>query len=264
MILLYPYNDNIITLSTYIQQNLITDNSTTTKVNIINKYQSILFYTVSLCSVLNYLHRKCIIFRNLSPEYIHIDINGYIKLINFTCAKYIDTNNNNNNNSNKTLIGDNIYCTSPELLNGERYSFSSDYWSLGICLYFLFYGEYPFGNNKEATPIDIYNEIQNKQLSFQNCDLKLKALFEGLLNKNPTERISSLTHIKQLECMVDISFDDVLSFKTRAPFIPKQQETIIKNKLDNYTQKYEEYLDNKFNSEKDVNWDVETKWLEDD
>ena len=64
--------------------------------------------------------------------------------------------------------------------------------------------------------------------------------------------------------MVDISFDDVLSFKTRAPFIPKQQETIIKNKLDNYTQKYEEYLDNKFNSEKDVNCDVEMKWLEDD
>ena len=78
MILLYPYNDNIITLSTYIQQNLINDTSTGTKVNIINKYQSILFYTVSLCSILNYLHRKCIIFRNLSPENIQIDINGYI------------------------------------------------------------------------------------------------------------------------------------------------------------------------------------------
>ena len=263
MILLYPYNDNIITLSTHIQQNLINDTSTGTKVNIINKYQSILFYTVSLCSILNYLHKKCIIFRNLSPENIQIDINGYIKLINFTRAKYID-NNNNNNNCTKTLIGDNIYCTSPELLNGEKYSFSSDYWSLGICLYFLFYGEYPFGFSKETTPIDIYNEIQNKQLSFQNCDLKLKVLFEGLLNKNPTERISSLTHIKQLECMGDISFDDVLSFKTRAPFIPKQEEIKIEYKVDNYTQKYEEYLDNKFNSEKYVNWDVEMKWLEDD
>jgi cytoskeletal protein RodZ len=43
-----------------------------------------------------------------------------------------------------------------------------------------------------------------------------------------------------------------------------QEETKIEYKVDNYTQKYEEYLDNKFNSEKDVNWDVEMKWLEDD
>ena len=267
MILLYPYYDNITQLSTYIQQHPMND-ITSAKVVNSNKYQSVLFYAVSLSSILNYLHTKCIVFRNLSPENIHIDMNGYIKLTNFTCAKYIDTHNNHN--STKTLLGDNIYCTSPELLNGERHSFSSDYWSLGVCLYFLFYAEYPFGtsdnNNHATTPIDMYNEIHNKQLSFQNCDFKLKALLEGLLNKNPTERISSLTDMKQLECMIDISFDDVLSFKAQAPFIPKREETKTEYKLDNFNQKYEEYLEQKFNSdkEKDGNWDGEGKWLEDD
>ena len=36
---------------------------------------------------------------------------------------------------------------SPEALKGRNYSYSCDYWSVGKLIYYLFYGEYPFGNN---------------------------------------------------------------------------------------------------------------------
>jgi len=36
---------------------------------------------------------------------------------------------------------------SPEIIIGENYGFSSDYWSIGICIYELLCGGLPFGDS---------------------------------------------------------------------------------------------------------------------
>ena len=53
----------------------------------------------------------------------------------------------------------------PEILKGKAYSYSCDYWSVGVLMYYLFYGEYPFGKNANQ-PDTIYKERINKKIEF--------------------------------------------------------------------------------------------------
>jgi len=59
-----------------------------------------------------------------------------------------------------TILGTPHYMA-PEVILGKGYSFSSDYWSVGICMYEIFYGQYPFGNNCKDV-MEVYNQILKK------------------------------------------------------------------------------------------------------
>jgi serine/threonine kinase 32 len=43
----------------------------------------------------------------------------------------------------------------PEMIQQKPYSFSVDYWQLGVVLYELIYEKLPFGNNSK-NPIEIF------------------------------------------------------------------------------------------------------------
>ncbi len=111
------------------------------------------FYISSILIVIDYLHKKNISHRDLKPSNIMVDNNGYLKIIDFGTSKMI-------NDFTQTIIGTPHYIA-PEILLGKGYSLTSDYWSLGICMYEIFYGSYPFGNNANDI-LEIYKEILNK------------------------------------------------------------------------------------------------------
>lgn len=94
--------------------------------NILDKSQG-MFYFASLLLITEYLHLRNILYRDFKPENIMIDETGYLKLIDFGAAKIIK-------DRTYTIIGTPSY-TAPEVYVGEGYSYSSDYWSLGVCLY---------------------------------------------------------------------------------------------------------------------------------
>lgn len=56
-----------------------------------------------------------------------------------------------------TLVGTPHYIA-PEVIIGKGYSFSSDYWSIGVCMFEVFYGFLPFGQHCKDV-LEIYNEI---------------------------------------------------------------------------------------------------------
>ena len=111
------------------------------------------FYIASLLIIVNYLHKKNISHRDIKPSNIMIDKNGYLKLLDFGCSKVIT-------DFTHTLIGTPHYIA-PEILAGKGYSLSTDTWSIGICMYEIFYGIYPFGN-KASDIMEIYKDILNK------------------------------------------------------------------------------------------------------
>jgi len=111
------------------------------------------FYIASLLIIIDYLHKKNIAHRDLKPSNIMINKTGYLKMIDFGTSKLI-------NDFAQTIIGTPHYIA-PEILIGKGYSFTSDYWSVGICMYEIFYGNYPFGN--EANDIlEVYKDILHK------------------------------------------------------------------------------------------------------
>jgi cGMP-dependent protein kinase len=111
------------------------------------------FYISSLMIILDYLHKKNIAHRDLKPSNIMIDKTGYLKMIDFGTSKIVT-------DFMQTIIGTPHYI-SPEILMGKGYSLTSDYWSMGICLYEIFYGFYPFGNNASDI-LEVYKDILHK------------------------------------------------------------------------------------------------------
>eukprot|EP00300_Choanocystis_sp_HF-7_P027142 c32213_g1_i1.p1 GENE.c32213_g1_i1~~c32213_g1_i1.p1 ORF type:complete len:951 (+),score=147.00 c32213_g1_i1:27-2879(+) len=80
---------------------------------------------------------------------------------------------------------------SPESANGDHFNGKiHDMWGLGVCLYFLVYGKYPF----EATSArQMYIILLQDQLKFPRrprISKSLKSLLKGLLDKNPATRMT--------------------------------------------------------------------------
>lgn len=111
------------------------------------------FYGASLLTAIDYLNKKMIIHRDIKPSNIMLDTFGYIRLIDFGTAKQIK-------DFTHTVTGT-PHFIAPEILLGKGYSFPIDYWSIGVCMHYIYYGNYPFGN-KATDIMDIYNDILEK------------------------------------------------------------------------------------------------------
>ncbi len=182
------------------------------------------FYAIIISLIIDYLQTKRIIHRDLKPDNLIIDHKGYLKAIDFGIAKDITGKDNTN-----TIIGTCKYMA-PEIINGKSYSFSVDYWSMGIILYEWFYGKVPFGYGIED-PIKIYKEI-NERTPILPSDLKnekFNDFLKCLLMKNPKKRIKDLERIKRHPLFEKMDFDKVLKREFPAPFIPKTEPIIQLN-----------------------------------
>ncbi len=210
-----------------------------------NIYES-KFYSASLLLSINYLHINKIIHRDIKPSNIMLDKKGYIKIIDFGTAKIL-----NENEKTKTVIGTPNFLP-PEVLLGKGYSFSCDYWSIGVCIYYIYYGILPFGNN--STEInDTYKEIIEKNISFpDNNNIEINSLLTSLLDKNENNRKKFLDfkNIKNHVFFKNINWDALLSYKLKPPFVPSKDQRIHDSILNNITSPYVAFMKNEKNDSK--------------
>lgn len=186
------------------------------------------FYGAILFSVLSYLQSNKIIHRDLKPENILIQNNGYLKVIDFGVAKKLTSDKD----YASTVIGS-VYYMSPEVILGKNYNYSVDYWSVGIILYEIFYGQVPFGYGVKD-PQTVYKEITEKKLVLHGeakTTSDFNAMIKGLLNKNPNKRISSLQKVKSLGFYSGFDFDKIYKMKLEPPrrIDPKINEDDLHN-----------------------------------
>lgn len=82
-----------------------------------------------------------IIYRDLKPESVLVDRDGYIKLSDFPLSKHIK----NSQEVTQTIVGTPEY-VAPEIYNESVQDYGSevDLWCLGCLLYELVVGEPPF------------------------------------------------------------------------------------------------------------------------
>jgi protein kinase X len=105
------------------------------------------FYTGQLVLVFDYLHKKNILYRDLKPENVLLNKDGYLKLTDFGSAK-------RTKGKTYTLCGTPAYLP-PEVLMGEGHSKASDWWTLGVLLYEMIVGDDPFADE------DVMNMCRN-------------------------------------------------------------------------------------------------------
>ena len=221
-------------------------------INICKPFNSISFckfQSACFMLMLEALKKIGLIHRNIKPENIILDENGYPILIGFSFCKRIY------DEKTKTLIGTPHYIA-PEILKGKEYSYSCDYWSIGICIYYLYYGEFPFGQQTD-NPNTIYKEIINKEIEFKksklNDDYYLKELINQLLNKDENLRFCSLKKIKELNFYKNLDFDKLLRKEISAPIIPAVVKINYEKELNNLRMEFKEFIQNEIIEKKSKN-----------
>jgi len=176
------------------------------------------FYISSMLLMLEYLQKKFIAHRDIKPANIMIDTNGYLKMIDFGTAKVLT-------DYTSTVIGTPHYIA-PEILQGKGYSLSCDFWSVGICMYEIFYGIYPFGNFANEV-IEIYKEILYKEITFSVENQKynnVNNFIKDLLNKKVNQRICNVNTLKNRSFFEGFDFEKLKDFKIEPPFLPHNND----------------------------------------
>jgi len=219
------------------------------------------FYIGSILLMLDYLQKKYIAHRDIKPSNIMIDANGYLKMIDFGTAKVLK-------DYTSTIIGTPHYIA-PEILQGKGYSLSCDFWSLGICMYEIFYGIYPFGHTANEV-IDIYKEVLKKHLTFPSESSKyqnINAFIRDLLAKKVNERVCNVSKLKQKPFFENFDFNKLNDFQLEPPYKPEKKdlskfltekkepyENIFKNEKDSYSPKKKKTSEEDDDSDYDPNW----------
>ncbi len=96
--------------------------------------QWVKFYSAEIILALEILHFQKVIYRDLKPENVVIDVNGHIKLIDFGFAKRLSSSSNPKHHYRTHTNCGTVGYTAPEVLLNLGASFEADIWSLGIML----------------------------------------------------------------------------------------------------------------------------------
>ena len=176
------------------------------------------FYIGSMLLMLDYLQKKYIAHRDIKPSNIMIDTNGYLKMIDFGTAKVLK-------DYTSTIIGTPHYIA-PEILQGKGYSLSCDFWSLGICMFEIFYGIYPFGNSANEV-IEIYKDVLKKNLVFPSESSKfsnVNSFIKELLTKKVNERLCNVSKLKHKPFFEEFDFNKLNDFQLNPPYKPVKND----------------------------------------
>ncbi|KAH6659321.1 kinase-like domain-containing protein [Truncatella angustata] len=144
------------------------------------------FYTAELLCALECLHGFNVIYRDLKPENILLDYQGHIALCDFGLCK-LDMKDEDRTN---TFCGTPEYLA-PELLMGQGYNKTVDWWTLGVLLYEMLTGLPPFYDENTN---EMYRKILGEPLHFPGPEVvppAAKDLLTRLLNRDPAERLGA-------------------------------------------------------------------------
>ena len=71
----------------------------------------------------------------------------------------------------------------PEILRGEEYNYKCDLWNIGIIIYNLYFGIFPYPGQNENAIINKIEQLGNKELK-ETDNKELDDLIKNLLEKD--------------------------------------------------------------------------------
>ena len=166
--------------------------------------------------MLEYLHNKGIVYRDLKPENLLIDNKGFLKLSDYGFAKVIE-------NKTYTCCGTPAYMA-PEMILCRGHDKAVDWWAFGALLYELLVGMDPFN---DEDPILIYQKILKGKIMFPSekiVSFAARSLIKHLLEPDLAKRYGSLKggvwDIKNHRFFTGIEWATLAKSKKKDIYIP--------------------------------------------
>ncbi|CAL8068867.1 unnamed protein product [Orchesella dallaii] len=156
-----------------------------------------IFYKV--VKIVERIHKLNIVHRDLKLGTMILNkATGEVKLANF-CLSVHQTSDNDRLRDQR---GSPSYI-SPDVIVGKPYAGKpSDMWALGVSLYAMLYGKYPF---HASSPSDLFRKIKTGQFEIPvdfNVSYKTVELIKSLLVLNPLERPTASKVVKTVESII--------------------------------------------------------------
>ncbi|XP_030260401.1 cGMP-dependent protein kinase 2 [Sparus aurata] len=141
------------------------------------------FCTACVVEAYAYLHKKNIMYRDLKPENLMLDVKGYVKLVDFGFAKEMVRGE-----KTYSFVGTPEYMA-PEIIKNQGHDFAVDFWSLGILIYELLVGSPPFSSSE---PQKIYAKILDGVLKYPPyLSEAAKSIISKLCRPRPGQRLGN-------------------------------------------------------------------------
>ena len=166
------------------------------------------FYMAEMVLALEHLHRNVrVIYRDLKPENCLLDIDGHLLLTDFGLSKVALEEEDERANS---VLGT-IEYMAPEVIRGEGYDFTVDWWSLGAIGFDMLTGNPPFGGNNHAK---IQQNILKQKLQLPYyLGPDAKDLLTRLLRKEASKRLGGCNNAKDLKALKSHRFFRKIDWK---------------------------------------------------
>ena len=175
---------------------------------------------ISACVILGLesIHANGIIHRDIKPENLVIEERGYFRITDFGIAIKIKHDSYINE-----LSGTPGYIP-PEVVHGDRVSFESDYFALGIMLYELIMGDRPYNGRNKREMMEEFKKLDPKLTpevsgySREMCDF-----VNRLIEKDNRKRLgrNGDSEVKGHKLFDDFNWKHLYHKTMRSPFNPK-------------------------------------------
>jgi eukaryotic-like serine/threonine-protein kinase len=181
----------------------------------------------NICEAIRYAHRNLIVHRDLKPENILVTHDGQVKILDFGIAKLLTDELPTPQQvlTQTGLRALSLIHAAPEQITGEPITTATDVYALGLLLYQLVAGVYPFAlegltvrqieqvirNDEPVRPSSVYKR-STTVLDSRVIRGDLDAIIMKALRKEPNQRYENAGHM----------LDDIIRYRKNLPVMARR------------------------------------------